>query len=244
MSNGMKTTPVACVTGGGKGIGRAIAVALHRKGYRVYVSYNNSSLQANELADLFDIVPIKTDIRCLNEVEALANTILTAEGRIDLLVNNAGIAQQKLFSDITPSDWDDMFDVNVKGSYHTCHCFLPQMIRQKYGRIINISSIWGEAGASCEVHYSASKAAVIGFTKALAREVGLSGITVNCICPGVIETDMNAMLDTAILDELREQTSVNRLGTPEDVAALAVFLAGEDAGFITGQVITCDGGML
>ena len=133
-----------------------------------------------------------------------------------------------------------MLGVNVTGMFYICRALLPQMIRRKHGRIVNVSSIWGISGASCEVHYSASKAAVIGFTKALAKEVGPSGITVNCIAPGVIDTDMNAQLDPESLEALRLETPLGTLGTPEDVARLALFLASEGAGFITGQVIAAD----
>lgn len=230
----------ALITGGAKGIGKATAIALCNLGYTVYINYNTSNLQANELAGLCGVIPIKADIRDIKQVEQMVSII----GSIDVLVNNAGIAQQKLFTDITSEDWDNMFDTNVKGIFHTCKCVLPNMIKNKYGKIINISSIWGQAGASCEVHYSASKAAVIGLTKALAKEVGLSGINVNCICPGVISTDMNSQLDNDTLSLLQDETSLNRLGTPEDIAELVAFLASDKSSFITGQVIVSDGGMI
>ena len=159
-----------------------------------------------------------------------------------MLVNNAGVAQQKLFQDITDDDWRHMMGVNLDGVFYLTRAFLPAMIRQKAGRIINISSIWGVCGASCEVHYSASKAAVAGMTKALAKEVGPSGITVNCIAPGVIQTPMLACFSEEDLKELASQTPMGRLGTGDDVAQLALFLASGKADFITGQVICADGG--
>ena len=165
-------------------------------------------------------------------------------GQITVLVNNAGIAEQALFSDITEEMWDRMFGVNVKGAYNCTQAVLPHMIHNKYGRIINVSSMWGISGASCEVHYSASKAALIGFTKALAKEVGLSGITVNCVAPGVIATEMNGHLSEDIIEELKNETPLNRIGTPEDVAEAIFFLASDKASFITGQTLSVDGGFV
>ena len=156
-----------------------------------------------------------------------------------MLVNNAGVAQQKLFQDITDSDWRHVMGVNLDGVFYVTRSFLPAMIAKKAGRIINISSIWGVCGASCEVHYSASKAAVAGMTKALAKEAGPSGVTVNCIAPGVIDTPMLDGFSQEDLQQLVEQTPVGRLGSGEDVAALALFLASAQAAFITGQVILC-----
>ena len=165
-------------------------------------------------------------------------------GSADILINNAGIAQQKLFTDITDDDFTRMFDINVRGVFNCCRAALPYMIHKKHGRIINISSMWGVCGASCEVHYSASKAAVIGMTKALAKEVGPSGITVNCIAPGLIDTPMNANLSKETINELCEETPVGRIGTPEDIANAALFLASDSSSFITGQVLGVDGGFI
>ena len=163
-------------------------------------------------------------------------------GFIGTLVNNAGIARQMLFTDITDEDWDDMIGVHLSGTFRCCRAFLPEMIRRREGTIINISSMWGQTGASCEVHYSAAKAGVIGLTKALAKEVGLSGITVNCIAPGAIRTAMLDGFSEEELAVLAEDTPVGRIGTPEDVAAAAVFLAGDNARFITGQILGVNGG--
>jgi 3-oxoacyl-[acyl-carrier protein] reductase len=165
-------------------------------------------------------------------------------GAIDVLINNAAIAQQKLFTDITEEEWDSIFAVNVKGVYNCCKAVVPHMVSQKDGVILNISSVWGMVGASCEVHYSATKAAVIGFSKALAKELGLSGIRVNCIAPGVIDTDMNAGLSPDTLAQLKGETPLARIGTSKDIAALALFLASSEASFITGQVISSNGGFV
>ena len=161
----------------------------------------------------------------------------------DALVNNAAVAEQKLLTDITDGDWERMLAVDLSAAFYCCRAALPAMIRRKSGAIVNISSIWGLTGASCEVHYSAAKAGLIGLTKALAKEVGPSGVRVNCVAPGVIDTAMLAGFKEAELDELRGQTPLGRLGAPEDIAAAVLFLAGDGAGFITGQVVCADGGM-
>ena len=165
-------------------------------------------------------------------------------GRVDVLVCNAGIAQQKLFTDITPEEWQRMLDVNLSGAFHLCQLALPGMIRRKAGRILTVSSMWGQTGGSCEVHYSAAKAGLIGLTKALAKEEGPSGITVNCVAPGVIDTDMMAAFTAEDKAALAEETPVGRLGSADEVAQLLVFLAGESAGYITGQVFGVNGGLV
>ena len=165
-------------------------------------------------------------------------------GDPDILVNNAGVAWQKLFTDVTAAEWDAMFGVCVKGAFHCCQAVLPHMIRQKWGRIINVSSMWGQVGASCEAPYSAAKAALIGLTKALAKEEGPSGITVNCVAPGVIDTEMMAAFSAGDKAVLAEETPLGRLGTPEDVAAAIAFLASEAGSFFTGQVLCPNGGFV
>lgn len=163
---------------------------------------------------------------------------------VDVLVNNAGISSQKLFTDIKDDEWKKTIGVNLNGVFYCCKNVLPQMINRKSGVIINISSMWGEVGASCEVHYSASKAGVIGLTKALAKEVAPSGVRVNCIAPGVIMTDMMEDFDGETINELKAETPLGRLGTPEDIAAAALFLASDNASFITGQTLGVNGGFI
>jgi 3-oxoacyl-[acyl-carrier protein] reductase len=231
------------ITGGSRGIGAACVREFSKKDYRVFFNYNQSEEAAKQLSSETGAIPVKADISKSDEVEKMIDFIHTY-GKISILINNAGIAEQKLFSDISESDWDRMFDVNIKGMFLVTKKVLPDMIHEKCGKIINFSSIWGIAGASCEVHYSASKAAVIGFTKALAKEVGLSGINVNCIAPGVIDTEMNGHLDEETKAELCEETPLNRMGTADEVAKLAYFLSSPDSDFITGQVISPNGGIV
>lgn len=237
----------ALVTGASRGIGRAVARRLSRDGFYVTINYAHSDSDANSLLDELNH---SAGIKCADSYKAdisdrrQAETMFRDIGEIDLLVNSAGIAQQKLFTDLTEQDWERMFAVDVTGVFHCCQLALPCMIHRKQGKIINISSMWGQVGASCEVHYSAAKAAVIGLTKALAKEVGPSNIQVNCIAPGVIDTQMNAALSPETIDELKEETPLCRIGTPEDIAAAVSFLASPDADFITGQVLGVNGGMI
>ena len=218
------------ISGGDRGIGAAAARAFAAAGYQVAVLYHQNAAAAAALEQqLPGCIAIQCDV---------------ARGRVDVLVCNAGIAQQKLFTDITPEEWQRMLDVNLSGAFHLCQLALPGMIRRKQGRILTVSSMWGQTGGSCEVHYSAAKAGLIGLTKALAKEEGPSGITVNCVAPGVIETDMMAAFTAEDKAALAEETPVGRLGTPEEVAKLLVFLAGEDAGYITGQVFGVNGGLV
>lgn len=183
---------------------------------------------------------IKADVSNSAEVRAM----LEQAGQVDVLVNNAGVSSQKLFTDITDDEWRKTIGVNLDGVFYCCREALPQMISRKSGVIINISSMWGEVGASCEVHYSTSKAGVIGLTKALAKEVAPSGIRVNCIAPGVIMTDMMSEFDDNTIEELKSETPLQRLGTPEDIAAAALFLVSEDASFISGQTLGVNGGFV
>ena len=240
----MKT---ALVTGGSRGIGNAAARALAADGFGVVVNYRCAETAAKQLQTELNqrygqgcCRIFRADVADRAQVEKM----FRFAGGVDVLVNNAGIAQQKLFTDLTEADWDRMFDVDVKGVFHCCQCALPHMIHEKRGKIINISSMWGQVGASCEVHYSAAKAAVIGLTKALAKELGPSGIQVNCVAPGVIATEMNANLDEETLVSLREETPLGVLGTPRDIAESVRFLAGGQSDFMTGQVIGVNGGMI
>lgn len=191
-----------------------------------------------------DAAAFAADIACEEEVSRMIDAVHRRFGEIHVLINNAGIAMQKLFTDTTAEDWSRIFDVNVTGTFYTCRAVLPEMIRRKSGRIVNVSSMWGVTGASCEVAYSASKAAVIGLTKALAKEVGLSGITVNCVAPGVIDTEMNANLSSADRAALCEETPLARIGTADEAAQAILFLASGRASFVTGQVLGVNGGIV
>ncbi len=237
------------ITGASRGIGRATALAFGENGYNVVVNYAARADAAEKTLQLLSRIParamaIAADVADAAQVQDMFARARAAFGPIDVVVNNAGIAQDALFTDITPEAWRQMFAVHVDGAFHCCRCALPEMISRKSGRIINIASIWGMVGASCEVHYSAAKAALIGMTRALAKEVGPSGITVNCVAPGVIDTDMNAGYDEATMRALREETPLGVLGAPEDIARAVLFFASEDARFITGQVLSPNGGIV
>lgn len=237
------------ITGASRGIGAATARLFAQKGWAVAVNYRNSREAAEELVSEIrknggTALAIPADVGDPEQVEALFRTAERELGQIEALVNNAGIAQQKLFTDLTDEDWDELFRVDVKGVFLCCRRALPAMIRRHRGVIVNISSMWGQVGASCEVHYSAAKAAVIGLTRALAKEVGPSGIRVNCIAPGVIQTEMNGNLTPETLEALKKETPLELLGDPADVAKAAWFLTSEDSAFITGQVLGVNGGMV
>lgn len=237
------------ITGASRGIGKAAAAAFAKAGYNVAVNYNSSADAAEKFcAELncsgFNAKAFKADVSVRSQVDEMISGIRDSFGSISVLVNNAGIAEQALFTDISEEMWDRMFAVNVKGAYNCTQAVLPDMIHSKYGRIINVSSMWGISGASCEVHYSAAKAALIGFTKALAKEEGLSGITVNCVAPGVVATDMNSHLSAEDMDILRENTPVGRIGTSEDIVEAILFFASENSSFMTGQVLSADGGYI
>lgn len=237
------------ITGASMGIGKATAVTLSKYGINVILNYCNHRKEAEEIANRINknglqSVAIQADVSNKIQVINMVNQACEIFGKIDALVNNAGIAQQKLFTDISEEEWDKMFAINVKGAYNCCQAVLPSMIHNKFGKIINVSSIWGLVGASCEVHYSASKAAIIGFTKALAKEVGPSGIQVNCVAPGVIETNMLADFSDEDLKNLSDETPLCKLGTPQDVANVIKFLISDESDFITGQVISPNGGFV
>jgi len=245
-----KLMKLVIITGGSRGIGRQTAITFAKAGYAVAVNYNNSEKEAKQLCEEIkksggNAVPFKADISEEKQVKEMFSAIYEHFHKgADILINNAGIAISGLFTDIDTSTFKHMFDVNVFGTILCCKEALPYMISNKKGCIINTSSIWGIAGASCEVHYSASKAAIIGLTKALAKEVGLSGITVNCIAPGVIMTDMNKNLKASDIDVLKDETPLNSIGETADIAELALFLASQKAKFITGQVISPNGGLV
>jgi len=241
----MKT---AVITGAAKGIGSAIAIAFAKAGYKVVINYNTSEARARQLCQILndtyptEAVCIQADVSTPEGAKKLISESLSAFGDIDVLINNAGIAQQKLFTDITDEDWSKMVSTNLSSVFYTCREVVPFMVSRKIGSIVNISSIWGETGGSCEVHYSAAKAGVIGLTKALAKELGSSGITVNCVCPGVIRTDMLDAFTEDDLKALSDETPVMRLGTPKDVADAVLYL-GTNSGFVTGQVLGVNGGL-
>ena len=228
----------ALVTGSSRGIGAAVTERLAAAGWEVIVHYNESEAQALALAERLGTRAIRADVTHPEEVDAL----FREAGPVDLLVCNAGVADYGLFTDVTEERWSHILGVNTDGVYRCCRHAIPHMVREKAGNIILISSVWGVYGASCEAAYSASKAALVGLTKALAKELGPSGVRVNCIAPGVIETDMLAQFDFADREALKEETPLGRLGHPSDVAELAAFLASDKTSFITGQIIGCDGG--
>ncbi|MBQ8612059.1 MAG: glucose 1-dehydrogenase [Oscillospiraceae bacterium] len=236
------------ITGAGRGIGAACARRFAAEGWQVALGWCTQKEKTEALAaELNAAAPhtalaVHTDVTDAAGVRAAAAAIEREFGGIGCLVNNAGIAKQQLFTDVTEADWDGMFAVNCKGMYRIAQAVLPGMLHRKSGSIVNISSIWGVVGASCEVPYSAAKGAVITFTQALAKELGPSGIRVNCVAPGVIETDMMAAFSAEDKALLADETPLCRIGRPEDVAAAVVFLAGDDASFITGQTLGVDGG--
>ena len=231
------------VTGASGGIGGQTARRFCEAGYTVFAGYNSGREAVESLCLKTGAIPVHVDVTDAAEVEKAVAMIDREAGGVDVLVNCAGISEICLFDEITEESWDRMFAVNVKGTFLTSRAAVPGMIKKKSGRIINVSSMWGITGASCEVHYSASKAAVIGFTKALAKELGPSGITVNCVAPGVINTKMISSLSGDDLRALAEQTPLCRIGQPDDAAGVILFLASDDAKFITGGVISPDGGM-
>ncbi|HBG7748131.1 TPA: SDR family oxidoreductase [Clostridioides difficile] len=237
------------ITGGAIGIGKAMSKAFAKEGYNVLVNFNKSENEAKELYTIlneknFSVKLFKADISNREDVEDMVDYCIKEFGGLDVLVNNAGVSQDKLFTDITDEDWDNMMNINLKGSFYCSQVALKYMISEKKGNIINISSIWGISGASCEVHYSITKAGIIGMTKALAKEVGPSNIRVNSIAPGVINTDMLSGYNEEDIDALVEETPLMRLGTPEDIANCAIFLASDKSNFITGQVISPNGGFV
>lgn len=233
------------ISGADRGIGAAAARAFYSAGYSVAGLYlqNTEAAKAME-AELPGCVMLRCDVADYAACERAFAEAEKALGHVDVLVSNAGIAQQKLFTDITSEEWRRMLDVNMTGAFNLCKLALPGMLHRKSGRIITVSSMWGQVGASCEVHYSAAKAGLIGFTKALAKEEGPSGITVNCVAPGVIDTDMMASFTKEDKAALAEETPVGRLGSADEAARLVLFLADEASGYITGQVFGVNGGLV
>ena len=239
----------ALVTGGAKGIGRAICRALAENGMNIAVNYAGSAAAAEETAAAcralgVQAVTLQADVRSPEACQKLVEDTVAAFGRIDVLVNNAGITADKLLLRMTEADFDNVLATNLKGAFFCTKAACRFMMHQRYGRIISVSSVVGLHGNAGQANYSASKAGVIGLTKALAKEEGPSGITVNCVAPGVIDTDMMASFTAEDKAALAEETPVGRLGTAEEVAKLLLYLAGEDAGYITGQVFGVNGGLV
>lgn len=237
----MKT---AIVTGASGGIGYEIVRRLCKDGYFVFAHYNGNESAIDKLIKEFpnSVFKVKFNLKDENDVKRGVEIITAEKSRVDLLVNCAGVDLYKLSNQTTKTEWEDLFSVNVTGTHLVTSKVLDLFISQKSGKIINISSIWGVVGASMEVCYSASKSAILGYTKALAKEVAPCGITVNCICPGVIDTAMNKRFNQDEMNELIDATPLCRIGDPKDVAGTVAFFASSDADFITGQVLTVDGG--
>lgn len=239
----------ALITGSSKGIGAATAILLAQRGYNVVINYNESyesaSLLCRSLASNgYSVITQKANVANRLEVDLMVKEAIYKFGSVDILVNNAGIAYQGLITETDEIDFDKVIDVNLKGVFNCCKAVIPSMVNKKSGRIINISSMWGQVGASCEVAYSAAKAGVIGLTKALAKELAPSGITVNAIAPGLIDTNMNSNLSVEDLNAFVEDIPLGRMGSADEIAAAIEFLASDKAGYITGQVLGINGGFV
>lgn len=245
----MKSRLHALITGASRGIGAATAKAFAREGYAVTLLYRKNAFLADQnvaeiRAEGHEAIAFSVDMRDYQAVRSVANQAMLEFGAVDVLVSNAGISNFSLFSDITPNSFKEMLDTHVTGLYNITHAVLPGMISRKTGSIVTVSSVWGLTGASCEVAYSTAKAGIIGFTKALAKEVGPSGIRVNCVAPGLIDTDMNTALSVKEIQSIADETPLGRIGTAEEIAQAILFLASERAGFITGQVLSPNGGFV
>ncbi len=235
---------IALVTGGSRGIGREICLTLARDGWCVAVNYNHSADAAQALAAEINGIAVGGDVASPVDVEAIFTKIRAELGEVSLLVNNAGIGEYGLFTDLSFERWNELIGTNLTGAFNCCKAAIPAMVREKSGCIINIASMWGEVGASCEVAYSVTKAGIIGLTKALAKELGPSGIRVNAVSPGCIETDMMARFSPAEREALAEETPLGVIGQPSDAAEAVAFLASDGARFITGQILGVNGGFV
>ena len=240
---------IAVITGGSRGIGAAVCRRLAREGFRVYINYNNSPEPAEELArqltkEGLDAKAVFADVTKEEDVREMLALVLEESGRIDVLVNNAGVSHYGMIQDISDEEMDRIFDINVKGTIRMCREAVKAMYWKRSGRIVNISSMWGISGASCESLYAASKAAIIGLTKSLAKELAPMGITVNCVAPGATQTDMMEELPEDAVDLLKEEIPLGRLASPEEIAETVAFLVSDAAGYMTGQVISPNGGLV
>lgn len=238
----------ALITGASGGIGSSIALRLARDGFAVAACYRSDEAGIASLAAELDVIGAeykiyRADVADYSQMNTVFADATEEFGGVSVLVNNAGVAQQKLFTGITEEEFDFITGVNFKGVFNCCKCAVPFMVNQKSGKIINISSMWGVYGASCETVYSATKAAVIGLTKALARELAPSNIQVNCVAPGAIDTKMNSNLSSDERAALADEIPMGRFGLPGEIAGVVSFLAGSDSDYVTAQVITADGGM-
>ena len=239
----------ALITGASGGIGAAAAREFARRGWGVAIHYHHGAGKAAALAEELSktgvpVMTVQADVADRGQVERMVDNVLDKFCQLDILVCNAGLSHIGLLSDIDEEEWRRLFAVNVDGVYHCCRAAMPHFIHRKTGSIVTVASMWGQVGASCEVAYSATKGAVIAFTKALAKELGPSGIRVNCVSPGTIDTEMNRHLTAEDLAALVEETPLERIGTPEEAARAIAFLAGDEASFITGQVLAPNGGMV
>ena len=232
------------ITGGSRGIGAATVRAFAAAGYRVAFTWLNSKEKADALSEETGAIPFRCDVSDSAQVREMVDNVLDKFCQLDILVCNAGVAWQGLLTDMTDEAWRKVMATDLDGVFYCCRAVLPHFVHKKAGKIITISSMWGQVGASCEVAYSAAKAGVIGLTKALAQEVGPSGITVNCVAPGLINTEMNSKIDPEALETLAFETPLGRAGSPDEVAQSILFLASEGADFITGQVISPNGGLV